>query len=412
MILHIDLNSFFARVEQQANPKLRNRPIGVLGKGHKGARTCICAASPEAKRYGIKSGCSVREAQSLCPSLILVPPDYPKYLDISRRFMAILEEFSPWIEIFSIDEAFLGLDAKQPRHPDKTDISRAKETAIQIKAHLKKEFGELITVTIGIAWGKVFAKLAGELHKPDGLVVLERETWLERVGEMNVGEICGIGTRLAAHLETMGIRTIRQLGTADAGLFVARFGPATGMRLWQIGQGIDAAPVAPSTELPPMKSIGHQVTLDTNEFWRAAYPILAKLTQKVGRRLRRAGLKAGRLSLHVASLTGVWGGSRRHQPTISSDPALLASLHSLWQTAPLSRATRVVRLGVVVSDVQAIGQQVLPIFVSDITNDNLTASLDAVRDRYGEASIEWGSGFATNLGDLRDWRGPRAVLDI
>lgn len=431
MILHIDLNSFFARVEQQANPALRGQPIGILGKGHQGARTCVCAASPEAKRSGIKSGLSVREAQALCPSLILVPPDYPKYLDISRRFMTILEKFSPWVEIFSIDEAFLALKRQNPQSPNDKILNKNKdleirnlklgitEAAIQeaifvaqlIKSRLKRELGDQITASVGIAWGKVFAKLAGELQKPDGLVVLDKATWLTRVGEMNASEICGIGYRLAEHLRLMGITTIRDLSRADAGRLVARFGPAVGMRLWQIGQGIDNAPVSPSTDLDPPKSIGHQVTLDRSAPWRTTYPTFVKLTQKVGRRLRRAGLEAHRLSLHVSFENGGWGDTERHRPAIRDDAALLASLRSLWQAAPVAPFTRALRLGVVVSDLQVTGQQTLPLFPKSVIGEKITASLDAVRDRYGEASIEWGSGFTAELGNLRDWRGPRAVLD-
>ncbi|MEK7461031.1 MAG: DNA polymerase IV [Patescibacteria group bacterium] len=451
MILHIDLNSFFARVEQQAQPALRNRPIGILGKGHKGARTCICAASPEAKIYGIKSGFSVWEAKQLCPELILVPPDYPKYLDISRRFMAILGEFSPWVEIFSIDEAFVALQRNEKseipnskfetnhkfqnsRHRaisnfshweighsfeirnlklgiTEAELQEAIIVAQSIKTRLKQEFGNWITASVGIAWGKIFAKLAGELQKPDGLVVLEQKTWLDRVGNLSVGELCGVGYRLQEHLKNIGITTIRHLSQADAGQFVARFGPAAGMRLWQIGQGIDRSPVEPSHNLAPAKSIGHQITLDHDQTWRVVYPFVTKLLQKVGRRLRRAGLAAGRLSLHVSLAGGDWGDSLRHQPALTSDAALLRSIHFLWQRARIHPSRPVIRLGVVASNLKPAGQPILPLFPALEREDALTKAIDKVRNHYGEGSIEWGSSFNTEIGNLRDWRGPRAVLD-
>ena len=418
MILHIDLNSFFARVEQQAQPHLRDKPVGILGKGHKGARTCVCAASPEAKKFGVKSGSSTFEARRLCPSIIFVPPDYPKYLDVSRRFMSILDKFSPWVEIFSIDEAFLALGAREHFQSIRdtalspnAHLIEATQVAKEIKRKIREEFGALVTVSIGIAWGKVFAKLAGELQKPDGLTILEKATWLERVGNLPISELCGIGDRLENHLQMMGITTIRDLSTADAGQFTARFGSSLGIRLWQIGQGIDNAPVESSRNLAAVKSIGHQITLDHREAWQALYPLITKLTQKVGRRLRRAGLQASRLSLFASLAETGWGATNRHQPGIMTDPALLRSIHRLWENAPIPATRPVFRLGVVATNLQAKGQPILPIFPEFKIEEAITEALDQLRNQYGEQAIEWGSGFATEIGNLRDWRGPHAVLD-
>ncbi len=404
MILHVDLNSFFARVEQQTHPSYRNRPIGILGKGHKGARTCVCAASPEAKKFGVKSGCSTYEARRLCPKIILVPPDYPKYLDVSRQFMTILHDTSPWVEIFSIDEAFIRVDG---------ELDIAITVAQDIKTRLKQELGELITVSIGIAWGKVFAKLAGELHKPDGLVILDPTSWRNQVGELPVAEICGIGYRLSNHLQLLGVTTINDLHQADAGLLVARFGPSTGMHLWQIGQGIDLSPVISSQNLPTPQSIGHQITLDRDVRLDQLYPILMKLTQKVGRRLRRAGLAARNISLHFSlEIGGYWSGNRLHPTGIMTDPELNERIRQVWQSAPLPAGNLIRRVGVVTSHLLPIKLLTQPLFMDHKINELVTYSLDAIRDRYGDSAIEWGSGFATELGNLRDWRGPRAVLDI
>ncbi len=454
MILHVDLNSFFARVEQQTQPQLRNKPIGILGKGHKGARTCICAASPEAKRFGIKSGFSVWEARRLCPKIILVAPDYAKYLDVSRQFMAILGEASPWVEIFSIDEAFIDLNRntksearnskletnekfennKSPirdvldlknadlknclgfRTSDfeffNSDYQEAINVALQIKRRMRQELGELITASIGIAWGKVFAKLAGELQKPDGLVVLEKNSWLDRVGTLPASEVCGIGRRLEEHLRFMGIHTLNDLSRADAGVFVARFGPAAGMRLWQIGQGIDTAIVNPSHNLAPAKSIGHQVTLDRD--WRLDQlePMITKLTAKVGRRLRRSTQRAGELIVHLALSSGGYTAmSMRCRPGIDADSDLLRLANRLLHHINLPAFTAVRRVGVTSAHLSTQLDQMLPLFPERVREEQLTRALDVLRDRYGENVVEWGQGFGKSLGNLRDWRGPRAVLD-
>lgn len=403
MILHIDLNSFFARAEQQTNPKLRNRPVGILGKGHKGARTCVCAASPEAKKFGVTSGSSTWEARRLCPQIILVPPDYPKYLDISRQFIGILNDTSPWVEIFSIDEAFVRVDGS---------LDEVLLAAQAIKHKMRQQLGELLTASIGVAWGKVFAKLAGELQKPDGLIVLEKDTWLDRVGEMPADELCGIGYQISAHLALLGIRTIRDLSRADAGLLVARFGPSSGMHLWQIGQGIDLSRVNPSRLLPPAKSIGHQVTLDHD--WRLdnLHRMLVKLTQKVGRRLRRAERVANSLNLFLSlGNGGYWQDHQRYQPGIMTDAALLTGARALLERVNLPPWVNVRRVGIVAADLKPLVGQPLPLFPAQYREEYVTGALDQLRDRYGDGIIEWGRAFGTNMGSLRDWRGPRAVLD-
>lgn len=450
-ILHIDLNSFFARAEQQANSQLRDKPIGVLGKGHKGARTCVVAASPEAKKWGVKSGMSVGETQKLCPPIILVPPNYPRYLDISRRFIAILDRFSPWVEIFSIDEAFVALshDKFESRNPKsetnpkeiKSTSQRTPEfknldlenclgfrasdfgftdaatqeaitTAHQIKYALKHELGELITASVGIAWGKIFAKLAGELKKPDGLTVLSPDTWLETVGQLPIDELCGIGHRLTNALNILGIRTIQHLTHADAGTLTARFGPSAGMRLWEIGQGIDRTSVAPHTELAAAKSIGHQVTLDRPQPIGTLWPTIAKLTNKVARRLRHSRLHTESFNLHLSLQNGNgWGKSLTLQAA-ATDIRLQTAARKLYSEIPLAPHLQVFRVGVVASKLTAAATaQPLAIFPQEQRDEAITEALDHLRDTYGDDAISWGGAHAVDVGNLRDWRGPRAVLD-
>lgn len=403
MVLHVDLNSFFARAEQQSQPHLRGRPIGILGKGHKGARTCVCAASPEAKLFGVKSGMSVWEARRLYPQILLVPPNYPKYLAISRGFIEILQRSSPWVEIFSVDEAFIDT---------KGGMAEAVATAQTIKATLYSELGELLTANIGIAWGKVFAKLAGELNKPDGLTVLEPATWLEKVGRLPIAELCGVGRQLEKRLAQLNVRTIRDLSQSDASMLVASFGPSTGMRLWQIGQGIDRAKVTPSHDLPPAKSIGHQITLDQDWSLAEISPIITKLTAKVGRRLRRSKQQAQEISLYLGlSNSSSVGNRQRCRPAISADSDLLRTAHHLYTGINLPRLTRIRRISVTSSGLSPRVEQTLPLFLERIREERLTNALDTLRDRHGETIIEWADGFGSSLGDLRDWRGPRAVLD-
>lgn len=404
MILHADLNSFFARVEQQARRDLRDRPIGILGKNHKGARTCICAASPEAKRYGVYSGSSVWQARQTCPDTIFVPPDYPKYLDVSRRFIEILHRVSPRVEIFSIDEAFVDIHG---------DVQNAIRAANFIKQCLRNQLGELITVSIGIAWGKTFAKLASDLVKPDGLVVLEKGTWPSKFGSLSVDNICGIGPKLAGHLATLQIRTLWELAQADAAFLVARFGPATGIRLWQIGQGIDTAPVISSDKLAAPKSIGHQTTLDQDCQLRALGPIVKTLATRVGRRMRRSGQRAGQLILNVELASGGYQMNRlRVRPAIVDDFDLKRSSLSLLENLPVPPLASIRQVSLTATGLTPNFAQRLPLFSEKIREEWISVVLDQLRDQYGDQSIMWADqvsrGSQPEL--LRDWRGPGAIL--
>ena len=433
-VLHVDLNSFFARAEQQANSTFRDRPIGVLGKGHKGARTCVVAASPEAKHWGVKSGMSVAEAEQRCPAIRLVAPNYARYLDISRRFITILDRFSPWVEIFSIDEAFIALQrnnsevritnnelgsinpkgATKPlefiQHFEQT-LPEAISIAKNIKHALARELGELITCSIGIAWGKIFAKLAGELKKPDGLTVLSPDTWLETVGQLPVSELCGIGYQLTNSLNTLGVRTIEDLAHTDAGTLAARFGPSAGIRLWEIGQGIDRAPVAPHTKLGMAKSIGHQITLDRVARVDSLWPTITKLTTKVGRRMRRSGLWAGALSLDISLTSGSRLKGTLRLSEAAGEQALLTASQQLFNQLIPNRHWAI-RVGIVAHQLgNSTATQILPCFPEEQRQQQITHALDTLRDHYGEDVIGWGSAHHIHLGNLRDWRGPRAVLD-
>ena len=203
-VLHVDMNSYFASVEQQYNPALRGRAIGVGGKP--GTRSVIAAASREAKARGVRTGMSASEAVRCCPELEIIEPDYPKYHAYSERLFGVLDTFSPYVEIFSIDEAFVELDAR-------LDAAAVVSTIRTLKARLRNALGPILTASVGIAHNKRLAKLASEAMKPDGVVAIldDRETILtnelarlgirahtrrEHYAVTNTEELAGIGPRL------------------------------------------------------------------------------------------------------------------------------------------------------------------------------------------------------------------------
>ncbi len=201
-ILHVDMNSYFATAEQQANPFLRGKPIGVIKALNRG---CIIAASVEAKKFGVKTGMNVWDAKKKCPHIILVPSDMDKYFSITCGMVEILKSYSPVLEIFSIDECFLDVTQTKGLY-----CGGAWEMALEIKKRIREELGEWMKCSVGIGFSKIVAKLASEMHKPDGLTWLTVDNYLEKTESVEVSEVCGIGFSRTAYLRTRGAFTLGQ----------------------------------------------------------------------------------------------------------------------------------------------------------------------------------------------------------
>src|SRR5574337_960084 len=189
IIMHIDMNAFFASVEQQNNPALRGKPIAVIGSQE---RTVITTSSYEARAYGVKTGMTKYEAKRLCPHIILVAGNTNRYTDTCRRLVEIYRQYTPIVEVYSIDEAFLDITGSIPLFGGAGIIAR------KIKKDIRERLGRL-TCSIGIAHNKLLAKLAGNMKKPDGLVIISQENLEKLLEQLPVKELWGIGSRLESH---------------------------------------------------------------------------------------------------------------------------------------------------------------------------------------------------------------------
>ncbi|MEM1684287.1 MAG: DNA polymerase IV, partial [Nanopusillaceae archaeon] len=203
IVFHIDMDAYFASVEQQARPWLRGKPLVVSGRPD--IHSVVAAASKEAKRFGIKAGMPTWEAKRLCPHVIFLPGDPDKYESVTRRFLAILVTYTPMVEVYSIDEVFLEATDVVRRYPDPVALAR------EIKARFREELGEWITCTIGIAPNKLLAKLATEQAKPDGIRWIKPEEVPAVLKATPVEAVCGIGPRIARRLSHMGVWTLADL---------------------------------------------------------------------------------------------------------------------------------------------------------------------------------------------------------
>ena len=203
-VMHIDMNSFFASVEQAANPNLKGKPIIVTGSQQ---RTVVLTASYEARKFGVKTGMMLHEAKRLCPALIMVPADNRKYTHTSSQIMKMMQDYTPEVEVFSIDEAWLDVTHSLGI------FGSAENIAYQIKSRIRHQFD--ITCSIGIAPNKLLARLASEMQKPDGLTIITPEDVSRILETMPIKELCGIGKKTERQLNLMGIRTCGELGRCD-----------------------------------------------------------------------------------------------------------------------------------------------------------------------------------------------------
>ncbi|HEU0265686.1 MAG TPA: DNA polymerase IV [Geobacterales bacterium] len=383
IILHLDMNAFFASVEQQSNPALRGKPIAVIGSAK---RTVITTASYEARGFGVKTGMTVHEGKKCCPELILVVGNNRKYTDISRRIIGILSDYTPLVEVFSIDEAFLDLTGSLSL------FGGAERIAYLLKARIRHQFG--LTCSIGIAPNKLLAKLASEMRKPDGLTIIRPDEVSSVLEHCPVKELCGVGPRSQSQLALLGITTCGELGRFPVEVLRRRFG-VIGDRLQEMGRGIDNSPVVPADEAPAVKSVGHSITLehDLTELSDIRRQLL-KLSEMVGRRARRHGV-AGRtvtVSIRFADFTS-WIDRQATLPAaIALSGDIFRAATQILDTIQLPQAVRL--LGVRLTNLCQQGGQ-LPLFPEERRHFLATTAMDQVNSRFGEATVT----FASLLGD-------------
>lgn len=394
VIMHVDMNSYFASVEQQENPYLRGKPIAVSGRPH--IRSVVAAASIEAKKYGVKSGMSTWEAEKLCPSLIFIRGEPEKYIFITNRLLGIFKDYTPYIEIFSIDEVFLDL-TNCPFSP--------LWVAEQIKIRIKREVGEWLTCSIGISHNKLLAKIASESKKPDGLTVVTPSDIPHLLERLDLVDVPGIGEKTKEKLCFLGIRSIKDLANTPVTLLVDVFG-VYGRLLKNMSCGIDNSPVVPYFEREEAKSVGHSFTLPHDEYTAGGVKkILMRLSEKVGRRLRNEGLAGNVIHVFVRrkDFSGV-GKQRKLSYFTNDDVSVFDEAILILKTLPTFLPTRAV--GVSVSGL--IHEDLVPIsFLEDVQRrERLVKAIDQIKDRFGEsvifhASAMEGFGLERNVTGIR-----------
>ncbi|OGE64279.1 hypothetical protein A3I48_00840 [Candidatus Daviesbacteria bacterium RIFCSPLOWO2_02_FULL_36_7] len=395
-VLHIDFNSYFATVEQQANPRLRGKPVGVTG-GDRVKRTVLGAASVEAKRFGVKTGMQIWEAKKLCPQIILVSGDSDKYLETTKRFLSILKDYTPFVEAFSIDECFVELRIDNGQ----LKIKKAIEIAQEIKTRIKQEIGEWITCSIGISYNKLMAKLAGSLKKPDGLVVIpDQQTAIENLDKIALDEICGLGPRTKKKLNNIGISDFNSLRKAPLEALLASF-KSYGQILYNMARGIDHSPLVPFYNKEEVKSVGHRHTInhDTNNLTEIKQLFL-KLSEMVARRLRNKNLvgktihcwyrKSFNPTSHIRCGNVFVGDGMQTTTNYTNNgleifKAVWKIFHQIWFEENIRM------IGISISNLKPTTPQNLSLLPETGKQEIILKAIDKINDKYGEFTLQRGT---------------------
>jgi DNA polymerase-4 len=376
-IVHIDMDAFFASVEQVFNPNYKGKPLIVCGDPTR--RGVVSTASYEARKYGVKPGMPLQEARYRCPHGIYVEGGPGKYIHVSLQLLEIYKEFTPVVEPSSIDEAFL--DFTGTIYEGKA----ARKGAILIKKKIHEEFG--LTASIGIAPNKFVAKMASGVEKPDGLVHINNEDYRKIFWKRKVGELWGVGDKTAAALKRLGIETIGDLASFPVNILRAEFG-INGEKLVDMAKGEDDSPVVPYYEGVPVKSMGHEYTLreDTDSFEKLERTLL-RLSDQVGRRLRQEGYLGDTVTLKLRNGKFV---------TITRQKKLTAHTdedRTIFKTARRLlkehwRGEKIRLIGVSVSGLAKRGLSVSEsLFKKDEKQRKILEIIDNLRNKFGENVI-------------------------
>ncbi|MCD6327580.1 DNA polymerase IV [bacterium] len=380
-IIHIDMDCFFAAIEQRDNPNLRGRPVVICGSPDR--RSVVSTASYEARKFGIGSGSSAFSAHIKCPDAAFVEGNSHKYIYASSRLMQILKDVTSEVEIASVDEAFLDITGCEALYGSPENV------AWSIKDRVKNELG--VTCSAGIAPNKLVAKMASGLHKPDGLTVVlpgEEERFLSK---LPVGKLYGVGEKTQQVLHKLGVSTVFDLTLVPRDVLVRHFGVG-GECLYHASRGIDDSPIIPYYKSHSAKSMGHEHTFDRDVNNPAAvFGTLLWLSEKLGRRLRKGNYFASNITikLRFADFTTITRGSMLRTPTNiervifpSAKNLLLAS----WKDRKMLRLLGINASSLVRS--QSVQQELFGVGNSK-RHKRLVEAVDKIRDRFGEKAIRY-----------------------
>ena len=379
VILHSDLNCFFAGAEMSCDPSLRGKPIAVVGDPER-RHGIILTKSYEAARCGVSTGQAIWQARQLCPELILLPADFPKYQAFAREVRRIYLDYSSMIEPFGIDESWLDVT-------ESMRLGSGRQIADELRTRIWEELG--LHCSVGVSFNKVFAKLGSDYKKPDATTEISRDNFKQLVWPLPAEALLYVGRATRRKLNQHGIFTIGGLAAADAA-FLERLLGVNGRMLHQFANGEDTARVADWGMQSPVKSVGNSTTAPRDLVSERDVRITLRiLCESVAERLRRHGLQGSCLQLSLRRTDLSWSERQgRFAYPVSNSEDLLALAWSLFRERNENTPLR--GLGVRVSALTQRGDvqlSYLPDRISSLRQEDLEQAVDHIRGRFGHGAI-------------------------
>ncbi len=376
--LLVDFNSYFASCEQQARPELRGRPVGVVPM--LADTTCLIAASVEAKKFGVKTLTMVSEAKQKIPDIVLIVARHDLYIDFHHKAVAAVDEIAPVRRVLSIDEMVCDLPAGY-----KT-VDRARELSFAIKRHLAQKVGEYLKVSIGIAPNLFLAKLASDMQKPDGLVVLEEHDVPAKIAHLPLRALNGVGKNMETRLQKHGVHTIADLYSQTPDQLHTIWGGVGGLRFYKKLRGEEVeethnemGSISHSHVLPPALRDGEN-----------ALAVLNRLTQKAAMRLRKACHTTAHIGIKVKFLNApTWEAGARVQAT-QDTLTLIHTISTLWEKFPVRRRATPLQVAIVFGELVPEGAASGALFGEDVGKKRLNDAIDALNTRFGKHAAYFG----------------------
>lgn len=396
IILHSDLNNFYASVECLLHPELKGRYVAVCGN-REDRHGIVLAKNQPAKLCGVKTGEAIWEARAKCPELVIVKPHFDEYIKFSKAVREVYSDFTDLVEPFGMDECWLDVTGSRELFGSGVRIANT------IRNRIKRETG--LTVSVGVSYNKIFAKLGSDLKKPDAVTVINNK---EEVRSLPVSDLLGAGRATVRRLEDICIRTIGDLADCDAEFLKRRFGKH-GLMLWQFANGLDNSRVLPSDCRIPAKSIGHGVTtvsdLKTNDEVRR---VMLELTTDISHKLRSGRVFAGGIQIDIRDSKLCNFGSMKKLDFYTQNTHLITEAafglfneKYLWANPVRAVTVRVTRL---VDEAQAA--QISFFDRENEKEEKLEAVMENLRERFGKGTLT----YASLLGDLKMPKGNGADI--
>ena len=390
VILHCDLNCFYASVELLSHPDLRDTPVAVCGDPSS-RHGIILAKNEPAKQFGVKTAETIWQAKKKCPDLVLLPPHHKLYREYSRKVNAIYDQYTDLVEPFGIDESWL--DVTHTLHLFGGD---ARALADTLRQRIKDELG--LTLSVGVSFNKVFAKLGSDYKKPDATTVISRENWQAIVWPLPVGDLLYVGGAARKLLKQYGVETIGQLAACPRDTLETLMGKM-GSQLHSYANGLDCDPVRSRYEAEPVKSVGNGTTFPQNLTTREqVLSGIAMLADSVASRLRHDGLYAGGLQVTIRDPEFK---DRSRQKQLSAPTHLIRDLteqameliDQLWKPPAPIRAITVTAIHPVQADeaYEQVDLFTAPAAPRKEKQEKLEGAMDKIRKKYGDSAIVFGA---------------------